>query len=73
MGNLPSLISGNGEPLWILEQRKTVFSGDSSSSCVEDGGRQGSQQEPCTKQRTIEMEMRYRGGHSETELAETGE
>lgn len=52
-GNFLLLISGNGEPLWILEQRKTVFSEDNSSSCVEDGreeGRQGSQPESCTRQ-----------------------
>lgn len=53
VGNFLLLISGNGEPLWILEQRKTVFNEDNSSSCVEDGskeGRQGSQPESCTKQ-----------------------
>ena len=45
------LISGNGEPLWTLEQRKTVFNEDNSSSCVKDGGeegRQARQPESCT-------------------------
>lgn len=52
-GNFLALISGNGEPLWILEQRKTVFNEDNSSSCVEDSGeegRRGSQPESCTMQ-----------------------
>lgn len=40
-GNFLALISGNGEPLWILEQRKTVFNEDNSSSCVEDSGEGG--------------------------------
>lgn len=39
VGNFPFLIISNGESLWILEQRKTVFKGDNSSSCVEDGER----------------------------------
>lgn len=43
MGNFLSLISVNGEPLWILEQRKTVFNEDNSSSCVEEGGEKGRQ------------------------------
>ena len=37
------LIGGNGEPLWTLEQRKTVFNGDNSSSRVKDGGEEGRQ------------------------------
>lgn len=41
VGNFLSLISGHGEPLWIPEQRKTVFNEDNSSSCVEDGGEEG--------------------------------
>lgn len=36
---------------------------------MEGRGRQGSQQEPWTKQATIEMEMRLEGAHSEEELA----
>lgn len=39
MGNFPFLIMSNVEPLRILEQRKTVFKGDNSGSCVEDGER----------------------------------
>ena len=53
MGNFLLLISVDGEPLWILEQRKTVFNEDNSSSCVEEGGeegRQGSRPESGTKQ-----------------------
>lgn len=52
-GDFLALISGNGEPLRILEQRKTVFNEDNSSSCVEDRGeegRRGSQPESCTTQ-----------------------
>ena len=47
------LISGIGEPLWTLEQRKTVFNGDNSSSRVKDGGKEGRQArqpESCTRQ-----------------------
>jgi hypothetical protein len=39
VGNFPFLIMSNVEPLRILEQRKTVFKGDNSGSCVEDGER----------------------------------
>lgn len=49
-----------------------MVSGDNSSSCMEDRGRQGSQQGLCTRQGTIEMEMRIRGAHFEEELAKTG-
>lgn len=41
VGNFLLLVSGHGEPLWTLEQRKTVFNEDNSSSCVEDGGKEG--------------------------------
>lgn len=53
MENLLLLISANGEPLWVLKQRKTVFNEDNSSSCVEDRGKEGSrgsQPESCTEQ-----------------------
>lgn len=45
------LISGNAEPLWTLEQRKTVFNEDNSSSRVKDWGEEGRkarQPESCT-------------------------
>lgn len=41
VGNFLLLVSGNGDPLWTPEQRKTVFNEDNSSSCVEDGGKEG--------------------------------
>lgn len=68
------LISDHGEPLWILEQRKTVFNEDNSSSCVEDGGKEGRQDTSQTLPYAVamEMEMRMEGNNAEEELAATG-
>lgn len=74
VGNFLPLISDHGEPPWILEQRKTVFNEDNSSSCVEDGGKEGRQDTSQTLRYAVamEMEMRMKGNNSEEELAATG-
>lgn len=74
MGNFLLLISDHGEPLWILEQRKTVFNEDNSSSCVEDGGEEGRQDTSQTLHYAVamEMEMSMKENNAEEKLAATG-